>query len=249
MRKHLSVLMLIARSTIYKILMLFLLIACTEWFLFRFSLKSALLAANSGLGMEALESVVSNSRIGWVFVVCLVITAVLLCMTGCEYGSKQGYTLRRLSISEGSVFIWQSIYNIFCFFMLWALQAMIAYALCSLYLAKVDPGLTSVQTIFLAFYRNDFLHSILPLSEASRWIRNILLFICLGLGAAHFPFMQRRGKVGVTIIAMTALSLVFFSRGIGVGSIGNDILVIFLSIINIIAVLNNVFGRRAYEEA
>ena len=249
MRKHLSVLMLIARSTIYKILALFLLIASTEYFLFRLSLKSALNAANAGLGMATLESVISDSRIDWAFAVCLVIMAVLLCMTGCEFGSKQGYTLRRLSISERSVFMWQCIYNILCFFMLWAVQTMIAYTLCKLYLAKVDPGLTSVQTVFLAFYRNDFLHSILPLSEVSRWIRNILLFMCLGIGAAHFPFMQRRGKVGVTIIAMTALSLVFFSRGIGIGSLGNDFLVISLSIINIVAILNKVLGRHAYEEA
>lgn len=247
MRKHLSVLMLIGRSTIYKILALFLLIACAQWLLFRFSLNFALDAADAGLEMTALESVISHSRMAWAFAVCFVIMVVLLCMTGCEYGSKQGYTLRRLSVSERSVFVWQSVYNIFCFFMLWAVQAMIAYVLCKLYIAKVDPKLTSVQTVYLTFYRNDFLHSILPLSMVSRWIRNILLVVCLGLAAAHFSYMQRRGKVGVTILAMSSLSLVFFSRGIT--SLGNDILIILLSIANIVAVLKNVLEGDADEEA
>lgn len=247
MRKHLSVLMLIARSTIYKILVLFLVTVCAEWFLFRFSLNSALVAADAGLGMTSLESIVSSSRIPWAFAICFVIMTVLLCMIGCEYESKQGYTLRRLSVSEPSVFVWQSVYNTFCFFMLWAVQTLIAYCLCKLYLAKVDPALTSVQTIFLAFYRNNFLHSLLPLSEVSRWIRNILLVMCLGLAAAHFPYQQRRGKVGVTIIAMTALSLVFFSRSIA--NLGDDILIILLSIANITAVLKNVLGRDSDEEA
>ena len=170
-----------------------------------------------------------SSRIAWVFAVCFVAMAVLLSKTGCEYGSKQGYMLKRLSVSERNVFVWQSIYNSFCFFMLWSVQTLLAYAFCKLYLAKVDPMLTSGQTIFLAFYRNNFLHSLLPLSEVSRWIRNILLLGCLGLAAAHFPYRQRRGKVEVTIIAMTSLSL-FFSRAIG--SLGNDILIMILSIAN-----------------
>lgn len=239
--------MVIARSTIYKILAMLILLVCAEWFMFRFSLNFALASADAGLGMAALETLISRSSITWVFAVCFVVMAAFLSKTGCEYGSKQGYTLRRLSVSERNVFVWQSIYNSFCFFMLWSVQTLLAYALCKLYLAKVDPMLTSGQTIFLAFYRNNFLHSLLPLSEVSRWIRNILLLGCLGLAAAHFPYRQRRGKVGVTIIAMTSLSLVFFSRAIG--SLGNDILIIILSIANAAGVLDNVFRGSADEEA
>lgn len=247
MRKHFSVLMLIVRSTIYKILVLFFLTACAEWLLFRLSLNFALTSADAGIGMAALENIILSSRISWVYAICFVIMAALLCTTGCEYRSKQGYTLRRLSVSELSVFAWQGGYNIFCFFMLWVFQALLSYALCTLYITKADPTLTSSQTIFLAFYRNDFLHSLLPLSEVSRWIRNILLAMCLGLAAAHFSHQQRRGKVGVTMIAMTALSLVFFSRGIA--SLGNDILIILLSIANAAAIIRNVFGRGTDEEA
>ncbi len=131
--------------------------------------------------------------------------------------------------------------------MLWAVQLLISYALCKWYIAKVDPALTGAQTIFLAFYRSDFLHSILPLSELSRWIRNVLLLVCLGLAAAHFPYRQRRRKVGVTMIVMTALSLVFFSRAMA--RFGSDILIILLSAANAAAILKNVFWRDAGEEA
>jgi len=131
--------------------------------------------------------------------------------------------------------------------MLWAIQILISYALCRRYIAKADPALTGAQTIFLAFYRSDFLHSLLPLSELSRWIRNVLLLVCLGLAAAHFPYRQRRRKAGESIIAMAALTLVFFSRDLG--SFGNDLLVILLSAANMAAVLKSVFGRDAGEEA
>lgn len=247
MRAHLSVFMLIARSTIYKILALLLLMAGAEWFLFRFALDAALSGAGAGLGMTPLEQVLANSRAAWAFAVCFVIATALLCLTGCEYGGKPGYTLRRLSVSERSVFAWQCLYNILCFFMLWAFQVLISYALCKRYVAKVDPALTGAQTVFLAFYRSDFLHSLLPLSEMSRWIRNGLLLVCLGLAAAHFPYRQRRRKIGETVIAMAALTLVFFSRALG--SFGNDLLVILLSVANMAAVLKNVFWRDAGEEA
>ena len=118
MRRHLSVLMLIARSTIYKLLGLLVLMVCAEGALYYVTLKKILTDGS----MFSVEELISNSHIIWVFAVFFVIITILLCLTGCEYGSKQGYKLRRLRISERSIFLWQSIYNIFCYLVIWAVQ-------------------------------------------------------------------------------------------------------------------------------
>ncbi len=49
----------------------------------------------------------------------------------------------------------------------------------------MEVGNRSAQSLFLAFWRNDFLHSLLPLTEGSRWIRNGLLLAVVGMGIAY----------------------------------------------------------------
>ena len=244
MKKHLSVFMLISRSTIYKVIALFVAMAALEGALFYISLDKALTRpiAENSVGLQGLqgvqnlqaqqpvglESLFTKSLIPWVFAVAFLLLTVLLCLTGCEFGSKQGYTLGRLSISGRSIFMWQALYNTICFFLLWAVQLAVALALCKLYIAKIPTEAVSGQTVLLAFYRNSFLHSLLPLDETSRYICNVFLIIGLGTSSAGFPFKQRRGKFGVNVALLVSTCLVFFTRSMG--GFGNDILMILIAI-------------------
>lgn len=178
---------------IYKILGLLFVMAVAEGTLFYFALNRTLVTENAGLGSTGLEQLFTRSWAALVCVVFFTVAIFLLILTGYEHGSKQGYTLRRLSVSERSVFLWQAVYNTFCCFLFWAVLLGIALALCKLYVAKVGLEYVSGQTIFLAFYRNNFLHSLLPLEETSRYIRNVVLILGLGISSACFPFKQRRG--------------------------------------------------------
>lgn len=238
MREHLSVLMLMARSTIYKVLGIFFLMAAAEGGLFYLALNRAVATEAPGAGslemegpqmnITGMEQVFQQSRIIWIFALTFLLITALLCLTGTEFGGKQGYTLRRLSIPERTIFLWQAFYNTCCFFLLWAVQLFIVLALCKLYAEKMDPVAVTQQTVFLAFYRNSFLHSLLPLAEISRYARNVLLVLGLGISSAYFPFRQRRGETGVQVIILTAIALIFFSRSMG--SLGGDIFVIVLSL-------------------
>jgi len=122
MKKHLSVFMFIARSSIYKVLILLILMT---------ALSTALLSIAFSRIPEweepHLELVFDKSGIAICFCICYALTALCLWLTGCEFGSKTGYTLRRLQISERSVFVWQSLYNTLCFFVLWTAQVLIVY--------------------------------------------------------------------------------------------------------------------------
>lgn len=79
----------------------------------------------------------------------------------------------------------------------------------------MDAAYISDQTIFLAFYRSGFLHSLLPLGEATRYVRNVVLILCLGTLTAHFSFLQRRGRRGLSMVILTTLVLVNFPRPMG----------------------------------
>ena len=241
MKKHLSVLMLISRSTIYQILGILLIMVVVEGTLFYFALNRMMTSEVVGL-----ELAFQQSRIPWVCALGFLLVTALLCLTGCEFGGKQGYTLRRLSVSERSVFLWQAFYNTCCFFLFWAVQLFIILALCRLYIERIDSAVVNNQTVFLAFYRNDFLHSLLPLAEISRYVRNIFLILGLGIASAYFPIRQRRGGIGAGIIVLSAVTLLFFSHGMGY--LGSDILVILLSIATAAIALNGALSEEAANE-
>lgn len=227
MKKHLSVVMLMARSSIYGLLGIIIGMAAAEGALFYFALKKALSFAQPGFELSGLHTVFEQSGAPWPFAVCFLLVMAVLCRTGCDFGGRQGYTLGRLSVSEKTVFLWQAAYNCIALFILWAAQLFIALALCRLYAASVQPESFGPQGFLLAFYRNGFLHSLLPLEETSRYIKNIVMIIALGLCAAAFPLKQRRGGKGWEAVVMTALCLLGFSGK--TGSLDGDICMILLS--------------------
>lgn len=201
MKQHLSVFMLMVRSSFYKILGLLALMAVAEATLFHFALD----------GGANLEHVVKYSRITYPFYIVFVLLTLLLCSAGCEFGSKTGYTLRRLSISEKRVFFWQCVYNTAAYLLFWAVQVLVAVALCTAYVTVfADSPYITHQTLFLAFYRSDFLHSLLPMENILFWVRNLLFFVSLGVTTAHFPYSQRRRSKFYHIYLLAPLFLVSF---------------------------------------
>lgn len=241
MKQHLSVLMLMARSTIYKILGVFFLMAAIQGGLFYTALNRVMAAETAGL-----ELVFQQSRIIWVCALGFLLVTALLCLTGCESGGKQDYTLRRLSISEKSIFLWQTFYNTCCFFFFWIVQLFIVLALCLLYMKSIDTTAINDQAVFLAFYRSNFLHGLLPLDETSRYVRNAVLVFGLGITSAYFPLLQRRGKASLQVFILVAITLFYFPHNMG--SLGTDILVIVLSLGLSASSLSGAFRRRDDDE-
>lgn len=223
MKKHLSVFGLFARSSVYKVLgtMLAACAAQVALFIMKYS------AEPDEIYVDRFESYIEKSHAYLLFCAALILITLLLCLPGTEYRSKVGYTLRRLSISERAVFLHQAAFNIIVYIVFWAVQVTLVFALSIYYNATVPAKFVSNQSVFLAFYRSSFLHSLLPLSDILLWIRNILLFAALGFAAAVFTYNQRRKKFGVTAIALAVYILLFFSRGIG--DISNCIITIIIS--------------------
>lgn len=211
MKKHLSVFGLFARSSIYKVIGILAFLLIAEVGLFGVALARDL----SEDYTARFEHFVEISHVDLCLGVAFILITVVLCLPGTEFGSKVGYTIQRLSVSERTVFYYQAVFNTLTYILLWAFQIGVLYALGLWYCISVPADAINNQSVFLAFYRNDFMHTILPLSEVMLWIRNFLLIISLSVASAEFPYIQRRKKHSTFIVPIAIFILLFFVTGIG----------------------------------
>jgi len=206
MRKHLSILALAARGTVYKALLLFAAMAAAETTAFYFTLEQVLRRE-----LPTLESAMTESRLHWFFAAAFLLLTVLLSLNGCAFSAKPGCTLSRLSVSERGFTLWQSLWHLICYFSLWALQVTLVFAFGLWYLQTAPTAHISQQTIFLAVHRVRFLFNLLPMSLSLRWIRNALFLLSISFTTACFSFRQRRGKLPLPAAVQTGVILFFFT--------------------------------------
>ncbi len=225
MKKYLSVLAMLARGSFLRVLVLLCLMAAGQCGRFLHRLQNELTLYGSRVQQFAedveevtrLEELFNVSVVSGTFGAAFLLICIVLCLPGCGYGVKCGYTFGRLNISERAVFIIQAIYNAMILVVLWVAEIIICLFLCHAYITSVDPSLVSHQTVGIAFYRSNFLHSLLPLADITVWIRNIIMIAVLSLAAASFPYKQRRGKFAADIVSYALLTVIFFTRSVGDG--------------------------------
>ena len=206
MKKHSSVFMLMARSTIYRVLGLLIVMAVAEAGLFWLRLQQGAIDGNFSL-----EAIISESRLSWACAAFFLFVNVILSWG--SYTISDAYTAARLSVSGKAVYLWQCIYNSLCYLLFWMVQILIGIGLCRVYEAMAPAEFVSNQTVFLAFYRSNFLHSFLPFEDTWVWVRNILLVVALGICSSRIPGKNR--KIGIGSCFLIAATGVFFVQGIG----------------------------------
>ncbi len=235
MRKELSVLMLAARSSIYKICMVLLGMVVLQIVFLR----------RGWQGAVSLERIIEVSYIEKIFYIAFLGIYFILIWTESKKGSQFEYTLRRLGISRKRVFFLWAGYNSCCLFILFAVQIFISICIGRVYLEWADPMDRSAQSLFLAFWRNDFLHSLLPLAEVSRWIRNGLMILAMGLVTAFFGGEELWNRK-MPVVWIGVLFLLVFSDS--AGSWRSDLIkgILFLGII--LFILAGVIRRGWCEE-
>lgn len=206
MKRQLSVFTLLLRQTLYKLLAILGIMALAEGILWYFNVRTA-----DFLLFDALDS----SGMIWVFGIAFILVTLMLCFTGCDFGNKQSYSLRRLGVSEKNVFLWQCFNNSCCYLLLWGLQLAVVLAQSSVW--TLSHG--NQQTLMLTAYKSVLLFNLLPLSSVWGWIRNVVIVLGLGICTAQFPYMQRRNKTAIPWIIVTLLSVYACSRRLGVNDI------------------------------
>lgn len=210
MKRYLSVFEMITRSSIYKVFAVLLIMAVTELAACYIALQQLLEEIQ-----PSLEEIVDQSYFLNFFRIAYVVVTVVLILSGMNIGSMQSYTLQRLRIKEKWVFVLQSIYNILCYLLLWTVQVVVLLMVSSYYMDHETDVILGNQMVFLAFHRNDFMHSILPFQDILGWFTIFFFLLGTGIMAASFTKRQRSGKIGWSLFLFVAAICICFSRGLG----------------------------------
>lgn len=218
MRKYISIFELFARNTIYKILLVLVAMGAVQIFMFHKVMlewfpTDAYQLDFTVIGNYTLEYMMDRSKSAVFLGIAFVVLTAILCWNGCNIGSKSSYTMQRLRVTEKKIFMMQSIYNSLCYVLLLGTQIGVFFIQCTIYAAK--SGDLTNQTVFLAYYRNDFMHSVLPLEGTIHWMINILLVLGCGMLVAMFTYLQRRGKIAGILLVVVACVLVGFVQELG----------------------------------
>lgn len=169
---------LLARSSIFKILGVLMAAVCAEAILFYGNMRAQ---GDSDVEYRTLAAAVESSHISLVFLAALGFLYFVLFWTEGRLETKSGGTMRRLRLSHRQIFRIKTAYNAACLILLFAVQIWLC-----IWLAETHPF---SRGMFLAFYRIDFLHCLLPMAETVKWVRNALLVLAFAAEAA-----RRAGK-------------------------------------------------------
>lgn len=241
MKRYISVFEMIIRSSFYKVLGILASLSVLELGTFYIAMQQPLASIQPNL-----EELVDQSHFMYMFAIAYLLITVVLVLSGTNIGSMQGYTLQRLRIKEKRVFLLQCIYNILCYVLLWATQVGVLLAASNYYMTHKTDAILTNQTVFLAFHRNDFMHSILPTQDTLNWVLLFAIIVCTGSFAADFTRMQRRGKVAWILIIFVAIAFVSFPRGLEEEPI---ILIIGMIAYSAFICLRNIFYREEEDES
>ena len=201
MKKRLSILMLAARFTIYRVILLLLGMSIVQVGLFWLALGKEKTA-----GINVL---LENNNNGWVAVIGFLLLCVLLgkSVNGAG-GSMSAYTVDRLSVSEKEFTGWFALYNGLMFLVFWIWEALTVQSMCMIYMWQVPQEVVvGPQTIFLASYRVEYLRRLIPLADISGWVRNGAFVVALGICTAANAYHERGGRKGVAIWFTAAIAL------------------------------------------
>ena len=216
MKKQISIWMLYAGSTVKKLLALLVLMAAAEAVLFRRAANS--LEQTGELWARGLDRVFAQSWIPLVFfVIFLLWTAVLLVKSHADAAC----TLERLQLPGKNILAIHTCYNILSYLVLLAVQVLVLVGLFRWYGSTVPESIYGPQSIMLAFYRSEFLHSLLPLADWTRYLRTLGVTVGMGLAVAGASRGMRESQAWVVPVLILAAILFFFYPG-GMGLRGGD---------------------------
>lgn len=210
MKRYLSVFEMITRSSIYKVLGILIAMVVAEVITCAISWQQPLAYMK-----PTIEEWVDQSYLLVIFIVAYFLMSAVLVLPGTNIGSVQGYTLQRLRISEKSVYRLQCLYNILCFGLLWVTQLVVLLGISAFYMQYKANVVKTNMTVFLAFHRNEFMHSILPLQDLGGWALLVFFIMCTGIFAARFTKSQRSGKLDWTLVVFLAAFCIFFPQALG----------------------------------
>lgn len=228
MRAYRSYLSLMARSTLYKELLLFVGMAAVELALFLTEMQGRINQVATIISewedarasqLLLLYEVVKGSHLIWVWFASLLLLSFILIRTA---GQWRDYTLDRLGLSRKQGNLLYGIYCTLSFVLLWAFQAGLCVAICLLYRQNLPAEQVTSQTVLLSIYRTPLFFTMLPLANGVRWVTNGMLMAALGFCAANGARLRRLGRYPVASVCMIVGVFLFGYGSVGVSELSPD---------------------------
>lgn len=212
MNRYLSTVGLYARSNLYKILLITLVTA----------LLAGVLVYYYPVGQEAnayyvdldgnrmpytytepyLDGVIGISRAPVVCAVGFTAIVAVMCLTGCGYGVKADYTVRRLRVREKTACMLWAGYHAALLLFFWAVLALTLYGVLLHSQGKVPEwyGQVGSQTMMMLCYTDTFLHHLVPLQDVAMWGLSVSSVLAVAFTTVLFSYRQRHGSFSPLVL-------------------------------------------------
>ena len=240
MKNNMSVIILFQKQALKAILPVLAAMPVLEGILF-FTLTGTLRAD----GAFWLEELVEKSAMWWVFWIAFAAVCILLIRAAADGTGRPSYSLQRLAISKQNLFACRVLALVITFLLLWAVQILTVFLLLSLVCSNPAYSCFSSQSVFLAFYRNDFLHNLLPMEDWLCWLRNLALFFGLSTSAAYCTLPQDESEKKSNLLFLLHISSLIISFSWTLGSNWMNVLAILCSGCCTVSILCKIFRKEA----
>lgn len=212
MNRYLSTVGLYARSSLYKILLITLVTALLAGFLvYRYPTPQEITEYHYDFdgnpvpytyNTPYLDDVIGFSRAPVVCAVGFTAIVAVMCLTGCGYGVKTDYTVRRLRVREKTACLLWAGYHAAMLLFFWAVLALTLYGVLLHSQGKVPEwyGQVGSQTMMMLCYTDTFLHHLMPLQDPAMWGLSISSVLAVSFATVLFSYRQRHGSFSPLVL-------------------------------------------------
>ena len=254
MRKYISVLALDVRCTIYKILGVIILMSGAQLGNFYRVLQRNLARWNQynynmdpseyNMLILTFEQAIEEGYIQFFFGAMVVFVCAILIWGCSEHGKvRSRFLLWRLRIERRQVYVVWSIYRTFIIALVIAWQLLLVVIMNEMYQSIIANEMAP-QSLFLAFYRNLFLHSLLPLSDVFGMVWLSIFVVLCGMGTAYIGYrdITEHQSACSAVLGVMAYATLFVTVGILSEVRWLAVLTVIVAFITIICMIISVKG-------
>lgn len=159
-----------------------------------------------------------------------VVIVLFMSLTGCGYGVKSAYTVRRLRLGEKKACLLWALYHAALLVVYWAALAAALYTALTLRshqaAGESGYGVIGPQTMLLLCYTDPFLHRLFPMQDIAVWAVDIASVLAVSLSTIHFSYRQRCGGFSVSVFFTAPCVIAAFFCPLGSG--WNHVLLVLL---------------------
>lgn len=200
MKRHISILQLIARTSFWKVLLVLCAMTVSQVLLF-----FVMGAGEEPYLLDAMQRVPSFA----VVLIGLILLSCALYIPMSDRGGRMNNLILRLGLTEKQIFWIHVMYNVLIYSLFVMAQALTMLLLCLIH-DWVTPGDMDPMAVFVTSYQHPLFHRFFPLHNVVGWINHLILIVGMSICTAAYPIRQRHRFGSLCTNIMTAYAAVYY---------------------------------------